>query len=172
MFCPCPVRPREERQLGVFARILEEIDDLLQVLLLLLQTGHILERDAAVVGQPRLALAEIHHLGVGSAAHVLRVHHVEEEQAYRDDQEGGEYRCHEGIVRRYVPDRRLNAALSGDLLDVRDAGRIQDLPAAVAEHDGCIACVVVPVGRNGDFRDLSGLQVFLEVLQLVGSLPI
>ncbi len=53
---------------GIFLRIAEEINHLLQVFLLFLKTRHILKCHIAVVRDPRTALAKIHHLRIAAAA--------------------------------------------------------------------------------------------------------
>ena len=57
----------------IFLRILQEIYDLLQLLLLLAQACYVSERHLAVSAHPGSASAEIHHLGIASSG-VPQIH--------------------------------------------------------------------------------------------------
>ena len=84
--------PRAE--VSVFLRILQEIDDLLQILLFLLQAGHVLEGRLAALHERRPALAEVHHLRVRAASAVRADQHDDYEGQHADRQHDRDDRPH------------------------------------------------------------------------------
>ena len=117
---PCPQR-------GVLRGILQKIHDFFQIRLLLLQSRHILKCDTVLlIGKLCAALPEIHHLRVGTAAsHLLCTHHIEEQQANHRNKKHRQDACHEPAFSRNIVHHRFNPVLSGQLLGLRDVGRIQ-----------------------------------------------
>ena len=81
-------------QLGVFAGVAQELDDLLQLLLLLVGAGHVLERDLlTVVGDILNArLAEARHLVVDRAASAGTGDQVHQQDERHDRQHIGQQR--------------------------------------------------------------------------------
>ena len=96
---------------GVFAGIVQEIDDLLQILLLLLKTCNILERYFLIIRgrHPGSAFSEIHHLRIASAASGhLPVHHHKEKEKDRAGKHYRKYCSDHGAVLGYIADRRID----------------------------------------------------------------
>ena len=145
--------------LGIFFGAAQEIDDLLQISLLLVETGDLFESHILTGGEAGFALAEIHHAGI-AAAHTLPGHQIEEQKADAHDKQHGKGVVDKCIFGGNVVHDCHDTGFARLVFYVRDHGRVQDLLLASGAHDGSIAGGIIPVGC-----DLHALhQVSLKIL--------
>ena len=140
-----------------FLRVLEEIDDFLELLLGLVDAGHVLEgHPPEALGQkPRAGLAETHRLAAAG------LHLAHEEYPHADQQQHREPRDQDlEQRRRAVLDRQgadLHAARAQPFDELRIVRRIGLEGAFVAVEAGDL----VPL--DGDFLDLAALDLGKEL---------
>src|ERR1700691_4168750 len=136
-----------------FLRVLEVLDDLLELVLGLVDAGDVVEGDAAHLfgEQARAALAEAH----GAAAAALHLAH--EEDPYADQQQhrepgnqNAEQRGHAVVIRRGVDDHALVEQTANQTRIVRDIGREGAAVAELAVDGAALAAAL-----DGDFADLA-----------------
>ena len=98
--------------MGVFGRIFQEIHDFLQVLLLLLEAGHVVKVDAIFRMGIHLgpALAEVQHLRVGTAAR-RAVHEHQQHKHQHGHHQHRENGTHEDRILLDIFDRHRNSGI-------------------------------------------------------------
>ena len=154
---------------GIFGRIPEEIDDFRQIFLFLLQTGHIVQGDPVALGPFGLALAEVHHLVIGVAGPALVGHHMEEEDAQDRDQDHGHDTGQEAVVRRYVPDLRIQPIVPGLFLRFFHVRHIQYLFRPILHGDDDRTGRRFSVGRDHHAFHILLFQIPVEIPHGIGS---
>ena len=131
-------------------RVLEELDDLLQLFLRFIHAGDVDEGHGGLVGREhaRAALAEAHRLGVGA----LRLAHHEEDQADEDQD------------RQELQQQAQPIAELARLLDLdRDFGRVDAVIAEDGEDAGAVF-LAGGVDRLVGLGDLEGVALDLDLL--------
>ena len=153
----------------VLPRILEKIHDLLELLLLLLESGHVRKRMLALQIVPlRIALAKIHHPGIGAVRAVLPRHQEKEEKADHRDQQDRQNVRQEPVLLRYIPHHRIKTGLSGLVLQLVHIRRIKGLHAVVAQRDTHRTRGRLPVRNDHDALHRSLVKRLLVLSPCVG----
>ena len=148
---------------GVFSRLLQEINDLLQFFLFLFQTGYLSECDTLVT-QCHLgaAFAEVHHLAV-TAACLLGIHHHEQENSHRQHDQHRQHIGQEPVLPFNVIDHRIKPILTYQGLQFCNVRCVQLMRYTVLHLDLQISGRCFSVGLHHDFRYIAGIQIRNEL---------
>ena len=143
----------------IFTRVMQVVDDLLQIVLGLILARHIGKADAAVGGGDidlGVAVAQPEHHGIGPAAHLF-AHLLIEELAEGDKNHDRQNPCQEKAHQR--------GGLLHDLAGELGAGGVQTLgEAGVVHHTGFVDGLAVLIGK----QDLVAFDLHLADLALFG----
>ena len=157
---------------GVFPGFFQKIDDFLQFLFFLLQTGYLCKGDALVThGHFGPAFAKVHHFTV-TATGLLGIHHHENEYTYSQYCQHRQHISKEPVLSLNVIHYGIKSVLANQCLQLGDIRSIQLMIQSVLHLDLQIAGRGFSIRLYYDLRYISGIQICDEFCSGIVLFPV